>query len=205
MTGDRERWNARYAAGAYETITHPCAYLEANIDSLPMGHALDLACGAGRNALFLATKGYRVDAVDISDVALARAASDANNRGLTVNWIEADLADGDRDLARQLAAPYDLIINIRYVDLELARQATTWLAPGGAILIEQHLQDDSGAELAGPGSDRFRVPAGALEATVAGLSIQDSYEGYVTDPDGKTAALARIIAWRGTASTQRHA
>ena len=191
MNEDRDRWNARYADGAYETITHPSAYLESHIATLPRGRALDLACGAGRNALFLAAAGFEVDAVDVSDVALERAAASAAERGLDVRWIEADLT---RDV--ELSPPYDTIVIIRYIDLDLVRQAISWLKPGGVILIELHLAIAEEIELVGPKSHRFRVERGELAQSVTGLDILDSSEGLVEDPDGKTAALARVIARR---------
>lgn len=192
MSDDRARWNARYAEGAYQTITHPSAYLEANVGTLNRGRALDLACGAGRNALFLAAVGFEVDAVDISNVALERASASAAERGLQIRWIEADLTEP----LTKITPPYDLITNIRYVDFDLVRQAITWLAPGGAILIEQHLALDTDEEIVGPRSAHFRVAPGALADTVAGLTILDSSEGLIEDPDGRIAALARIIARR---------
>ena len=70
---DREKWNERYTSGAYAARTHPTQLLADWIDQLPRGRALDVACGAGRNALYLAEHGYAVDAVDISSVALDRA------------------------------------------------------------------------------------------------------------------------------------
>ncbi len=192
MSEDRDRWNARYANGTYETITHPSTYLEANIATLKLGRALDLACGAGRNALFLAAAGFEVDAVDVSDIALARAAATAAARSLDVHWIEADLTEH----LTTISPPYDLITIIRYVDLDLVGQAASWLKPGGVILIELHLALETEIELAGPKSHRFRVKPGELAQSVSGLDILDSTEGLVEDPDGKTAALARIIARR---------
>ena len=72
---DAERWNARYADGAYAGRTRPSQLL-LQWQRLPrVGRALDVACGAGRNALHLAGLGYQVDAVDVSSAALQRAAS----------------------------------------------------------------------------------------------------------------------------------
>ena len=63
---DRKRWNERYKAGAYGQRTHPSALLATMVEQwLPVrggARALDLACGAGRNALYLAEQGYQVDA-----------------------------------------------------------------------------------------------------------------------------------------------
>ncbi len=71
-SADRDKWDERYRAGAYAGRTWPSELLSRWIDRLPAGRALDLACGAGRNALFLACHRYRVKAVDISAEALQR-------------------------------------------------------------------------------------------------------------------------------------
>lgn len=86
---DRERWNGRYAAGEYGERRWPSDFLKESLDRLPRGRALDLACGLGRNARFLAENGWQVDAVDVSDVALRKAETLARGPtfdGLLVIW-----------------------------------------------------------------------------------------------------------------------
>jgi len=129
-TADRDRWNARYADGAYESRRHPSPFLEQNAQALPEnGRALDLACGAGRNAIYLANRGFAVDAVDISRVALERGRADAGE--LPIRWIECDLDDGF-----EASVDYDLIVNIRYVNLPLVSTLVKSLRPGGEVLLD---------------------------------------------------------------------
>lgn len=90
---DRTKWNKRYRDGAYAQGVRPSELLETWIGRIPPGRALDVACGAGRNALYLATRGFSVDAVDISREGLKRARDSARNPGLQVNWVERDLDD----------------------------------------------------------------------------------------------------------------
>jgi 2-polyprenyl-3-methyl-5-hydroxy-6-metoxy-1,4-benzoquinol methylase len=66
----REDWNARYAASELLWTAEPNRLFAAEIAGLEPGRALDLACGEGRNAVWLAEQGWRVTAVDFSDVAL---------------------------------------------------------------------------------------------------------------------------------------
>ena len=73
----------------YAERTHASALLEQWLARLPRGRALDVACGAGRNALRLAAAGFTVDALDISAAALERAATAAVDAGLTIHWIRA--------------------------------------------------------------------------------------------------------------------
>ena len=189
---DREKWNERYATGAYAARTYPTQLLADWIDELPRGRALDVACGAGRNALFLAEHGYTVDAIDISAVALERARASAAERGLDVNWIEMDL---ERD---EIAGDhYDLIVIVRYTHPTLVADLIGRLADGGFLLCEEHLLTDR--DVVGPTSAAFRTRPNELLGLSTGLRVIYYREGLVGDPDGKTAALAQLIGCRGTA------
>src|SRR5690606_34658504 len=133
----RDRWDRRYAEGAYAERTHPTALLAEWERDLPRGAALDVACGAGRNALFLAATGRTVDAVDVSSVALERARRSAAERGVAVRFLEADLGP-DPDAALP-AGPYDLIVLVRYVHRGIFGPVWRRLSPGGALLCEEHV------------------------------------------------------------------
>jgi tellurite methyltransferase len=187
---DLGKWEARYAAGGYAERTHPSGLLTDWLDRLPRGRALDVACGTGRNALFLAAAGYAVDAVDISPTALARGRAAAAAQALAVGWLEQDLDVGIPGAIRD--ARYDLILMVRYVNTPLIGQLKTQLAAGGHLLIEEHLRWHG--VVVGPTSPEFRVAAGELARAAAPLRIVHSHEGPVTDPDGRPAALAQLIA-----------
>jgi SAM-dependent methyltransferase len=186
---DREKWNSRYRAGAYAERTQPSALLEGWIDSVPVGRAMDVACGAGRNALYLAERGFVVDAIDISGEALDRARETARRSGLAVNWLEHDL---DQPLVLDFA--YQLIVIIRYVNLPLIRRLADCLVPGGFLVCEQHLV--TGADVIGPRSPDYRVCSGDLRAASESLQIHHLEEGLLVDPDGRPVALARLVAQR---------
>jgi tellurite methyltransferase len=186
---ERDKWDARYREGAYRSRTHPTALLAEWLPRLPRGRALDVACGAGRNALYLAAKGYEADAVDISSVALDRGRRAAAERRLEVDWLCEDL-DGDPERALP-AGPFDLIVWVRYVHRTLMPHLIARLAAGGALLCEQHLTTD--APVAGPTSAGFRLAPGELRGSAAGLRIAYSFEGLVVDPDGRSVALAQLI------------
>lgn len=187
---ERDKWDERYRAGAYGDRTQPTALLSAWIDRLPRGRALDVACGAGRNALFLAARGYAVDAVDISAVALERGRSDAERLGLPIRWLCADLDDGPEDALPP--GPYDLVVWVRFVNYSLLARIARRLAPGGHVLCEQHLV--TATEVAGPRTAAFRLRPGELRTQATDLEIVDYREGPVVDPDGRTVALAQLIA-----------
>ncbi len=187
---ERDKWDARYREGAYESRTHPTALLAEWLPRLPRGRALDVACGAGRNALYLAANGYAVTALDSSRIGLDRAEGAAAERGLTVEWLCADL---DEDPERALPdGAFDLIVWVRYVHSTLMPHLVARLADGGAILCEQHFA--TGAPVAGPRSAEFRLPPGALRRAAQGLRIVHAYEGPAVDPDGRSVALTQLIA-----------
>ena len=189
---DRRKWDARYRDGAYATRPHPSAFLQECEALLPRrGRALDLACGAGRNALFLARRGLLVDAVDISAAALAEGRKRAGD--LPINWLEQDLDDGFEPTRH-----YDVIVNIRFLHLDLVQSLVPALHVGGLLLVEQHLRTN--AEVAGPRNPAFRVAPGALLALAGSLVIERAEEGLFVEPDGARAALARLVARRGEES-----
>jgi SAM-dependent methyltransferase len=89
----REDWNERYAQKELVWTAEPNRRFAAEVDGLEPGRALDLACGEGRNAVWLAERGWRVTGVDFSDVALAKAAELAASRGVEAEWVVADVLD----------------------------------------------------------------------------------------------------------------
>lgn len=188
MESDRVRWNQRYREGAYVARTHPTALLEDWIERLPHSVALDVACGSGRNARFIAQSAERVVGIDISDVAIAQArelASQLDN----IQFMVADLDDGI-----SFDQQFDLIVLVRYVNIELLRKLPNLLLPGGAILVEEHLQwIDPELELAGPKNPNYRTEPGVIAEALSSLESLYSFEGLVTDPTGELSALAQFI------------
>ena len=205
---DRDKWDARYRGGAYEERAHPSALLAHWVDGLDAGgsantvpgtveiapRAIDIACGAGRNTLFLARRGWHVDAIDISAAALGRLRSAGEAEGLAVTCVERDLEPASNALDGLAGGGYDLAVLMRYTNLPLVEAVPQVLAPGGHLIAELHLQTDEA--VAGPASPRFRVAPGELRGAAAALEPVHYHEGLVTDPDGRTVALAQLIGRR---------
>lgn len=189
---ERDKWDARYHDGAYENRTHPTALLAAWLPRVSRGRALDVACGAGRNALFLAANGFVVSAVDISSVGLERGRRIAAERGHDIEWQQADL-DEDPESALP-AGPFDLIVWVRYIQPTLMPHLLARLGSGGTLLCEQHLTTH--AEVAGPANTAFRVEPGELQRAATNLRVLHSYEGLIVDPDGRSVALAQLVGQR---------
>jgi len=134
----REDWNARYAQKELLWTAEPNRLFAAEVAALAAGSALDVACGEGRNAVWLAERGWRVTGVDFSDVALAKAAELSAARGVEVEWVLADVLDYEPD-----PRSFDLVA-VLYLQLsadELARAvriAADAVAPGGTLIVLGH-------------------------------------------------------------------
>ena len=149
-----------------------------------------LACGAGRNALFLASRGFEVDAVDISSVAIDLARAEAARRDLSVNWQVADLDDFDPGERR-----YDVITMIRYTNRVIWPRLAAALATDGWLVMEQHLRTRH--DVAGP-SDEFRLAPGELLDAFGDLRVIRYAEEYGESPtSGRMVATATLLACKG--------
>jgi len=134
----RERWDRRWAGDRPHTTTAPSRFLIAEVADLPAGTALDLACGAGRNAVWLAERGWRVTGVDFSATALGMARALAARSRVRVEWIEADVVTWT-------PAPraYDLVC-VLYLQLPASERrivlahAADAVRPGGTLLVVGH-------------------------------------------------------------------
>ena len=182
---DRNKWNQRYAEDSYHK-NNPVTLVQDWLPRLPMGRVLDVACGAGRNAIFLAQAGHQVDAIDISRVGLNLARQKAENQGLSINWIEQDL-----DQPYQFDTEYDLIIVMWYVNLALISRLCDCLAPGGYLLCEEHLITDQ--EVIGPTCSNYRVAPGDLREAVSGVDVLLYEESIEMNAEGEQVASARVV------------
>jgi SAM-dependent methyltransferase len=187
---ERRRWDERYTTGEYRPRTEPSPFVVAATARIPRGRALVLACGTGRNALYLAERGFQVEGVDISAVAIGQAREEAERRGLEVEFRVADL-----DAMELTPGAYDLITMVRYVNRGAWPKTKQALAPDGWLLTEQHLKTDR--EVIGP-TNEFRVEPGELLQAFSDLRIVEYWEGIeAADLDGKEAVLARLLACKG--------
>jgi SAM-dependent methyltransferase len=191
----RERWDRRYAeSGDSAPARAPSEWLAENEDLLrahagPGRRALDVAAGSGRNALYLAELGFEVEAVDISEVGLARLRAAADERGLPVHTRVADLeSDGLGPGA------YELVVNLNYLQRDLFDPLRAALAPGGLLLFETfgpaHL-----AELGKRVSPEFVLGPGELRDAFAALRIVRYAEG-VAERSGRPRGVASLAAER---------
>ena len=188
---DRERWDARHRA-AGPAVPAPPGVLMGAADltsSVPTtGRALDVACGRGAVAVWLALRGLTVDAVDVAPagVAAGAALADRNGVGERVRWIVHDLDDG---LPAACTGQYDVVVCQLFRDPDHYGALAAALAPGGLLAVS--VLSEVGAA---PGP--FRARPGELRAAFAGLAVLLDREG-----DGEAALLAARAA---RAASPRH-
>jgi SAM-dependent methyltransferase len=136
---DRDGWNERYRTADLVWGADANCFVEQTLGARePAGRALDLACGEGRNAIWLAKRGWAVTAVDYSDVAIERARKLAATEGVEVEWVCADLTSYEPDPeAFALVVISYLQVGRAERRLVLAHTARA-LAPGGELFMIGH-------------------------------------------------------------------
>lgn len=137
------------------------------------GRALDLACGVGANALWLAERGWEVTAVDRSPAAIEIVRAQAIQRGVRVTALVADLEAGEFTVN---PGAWDLILMCRYLQRDLFEPSKLGLAPGGVLILIALLNDS--------GKRRFRVERGELARSFAGSpvwTVLHQREGFTRD------------------------
>ncbi|OKI53547.1 class I SAM-dependent methyltransferase [Micromonospora sp. CB01531] len=170
---DSSAWDARYA-GTPDLVwgVEPNRFVVEAVDGLSPGSALDLAAGEGRNAAWLAERGWRVTAVDFSPMGVERGRELAARRGVSVEWRVADVTT-----YRPVPGSYDLVL-ISYLHLpaadlarvlDTARQA---LRPGGTLVVVGHDRANLTGGTGGPQDPAILLTPEAVVDGLAGLRIQ---------------------------------
>lgn len=153
-----EFWDARYAQSTALWSGNPNPQLVAEVADLPTGTALDVGCGEGADAIWLAQRGWQTTGADISAVALERARGHADEAGVSVDWVQADLLDWTPP-----QPGFDLV-NVQFFQLPepersaaLSRFAGA-VAPGGLLLVVAHHPVHADQGVPGPPADRLYAP-----------------------------------------------
>lgn len=167
------------------------------VDSFPDGRALDIATGTGRNALFLAERGYRVDALDRSREGLKIARRNADERGVDVNWVRADATEFDYP-----ESTYDAITISFYRTLDRLADVKAALAPGGVLFYQHHLRSSDEVDV-GPSTDRYRFASNELLRACLDLTVL-YYEESTERTDRGTVADVHLIARNSAGGAQSY-
>lgn len=193
---ERADWDRRHAERALRFGDEPSRFLVAELEGLTPGRALDLACGSGRNAVWLAERGWRVTAVDFSEVGLAQARAFAARRGVAVHWVLADVRTYEPE-----RAAYDLVI-VFYLHLPaeerraVLAKAAAALAPGGTFLLVGHDLANLGRGAGGPSSPAVLFTPWDVAAELPGLRIEKAervLRPYQTEDGREIDAIDALV------------
>jgi tellurite methyltransferase len=182
-------WDERYRSGAHaasDFSTQPSPLLVDTASKLPTGNVIDLACGTGRNALWLAEHGWKVTAVDGSATAIEILRERATARHLAIDTRIADLEKHEYAIA---PSAWDLIAMCYYLQRDLFEPAKNGVVPGGVVISIVHITEP-GEEPTG-----HRLRPGELGKYFRGWQILHYAEGAPKDPVHKRAC-AEIVARR---------
>ena len=175
MKSDQTKWNSRYQSNPGPAT--PSALITQQCDAVAFGRALDIACGNGRNSLALAQRGFDVDAVDISDVAIC----DVNRLHKNISACCRDL-----DIWAIPESRYNLIVNINFLNRRLFPLIYKGLKPGGRLIFQAFVGE--------PG-ERYCLEKGELRQAFDALDIIFYRETAINSP-GRFSAKASLVADR---------
>jgi SAM-dependent methyltransferase len=185
----RAEWDRRYTDRDQLWSGQPNGALVAEVAGLAPSRVLDVGCGEGADAIWLARRGWDVTALEVSGVALERAAGHARDAGLAVRWIHAGLAE-----AALPPASFDLVSAqypalLRTPDAAAERALLAAVAPGGVLLVVHHVGMDN-QEVHDSGFD----PANYVWPSMVAALLNDDWEVELDEersriaPDGGAGA-----------------
>ena len=181
-----ERWDARYrdrlAAGPPQLEPHP--FLLEQAHRLPeRGRALDIACGLGANAIWLAQRGFTLSTVDVSPVACNDLATRAAELRLSLDVICHDL-----EVEPLPDGPFELIVNARYLQRALAPRIEERLAAGGILIFSTLLEGGSGPP---PLHKEYQLRRGELRTLFPHLDLLELREDAPQAERPRASLVAR--------------
>lgn len=193
---DRQEWDERYSGTELLWRAEPNQFLVAEVEMLAPGRGLDLACGEGRNAVWLAGLGWHMTGVDFSAVGLSKAESLAADRGVEIEWIEADVVDWSAP-----ESSFDLVA-IFYLQLpEPERRrvnagAAAALAPGGTLLVVGHDSTNITEGYGGPQDPSVLFSPDDVVADLGGglvIERAERVERRVSTDNGEATAIDCLV------------
>ncbi len=169
---DSSEWDQRYAGSGLVWTAEPNRFVVAEVQGLPAGRALDIGAGEGRNSLWLASRGWRVTAVDFSTTGLDTGRRLAEVRGVPVDWVLADALEYEPE-----AAAFQLVL-VAYLQLaapslnRVLRHAIDALAPGGTLLVVGHDVTNLAEGVGGPQDPALLHTPESITRALSGLTVQ---------------------------------
>jgi len=206
MTSPSAMWESRYSGETFIYGTDPNDFLAAAVNDLPVGRALCLADGEGRNGVHLASLGHTVTSVDFSTAAITKATQLATERGVQITTVVADLADFDLGENR-----WDLIVSIfahtpPNVRKSLHERVARALSPEGAFVLEAYTPAQIGRGTGGPPVPELTMTLDGLREELRDMTIVNGREIIrpVIEGPGHTGdgAVVQLIA-RPASATEK--
>jgi SAM-dependent methyltransferase len=204
MTGrfDKDFWDERWRASLGEVVdsgagSWPNPYLSRELSGLEPGSALDAGCGAGAEAIWLASHGWQVVAVDIARQALERARERSRVMEVSdrITWVEADLCTWDPEDRFDLVTSH--YAHPAMPQLDFYERIATWVNPGGTLLLVGHLHAPGAA---GHGHHPPADASVTVSAVTARFSAPEwrietaaDHVRTVTRPDGGDVSLRDVV------------
>jgi SAM-dependent methyltransferase len=196
----REDWDRRYAEAELLWSAEPNRFLVAEAADLPPGRALDLACGEGRNALWLAGLGWHVTGVDYSSVAIEKARARAAEEGRDVEFLCRDLLDYEpEERAFQLVVVLYLQLPAEERRIVLARAAAS-VAAGGTFLLVGHDLLNMTEGVGGPSDPNVLYTPDDIVAELPGLEIEKAERVLRDVADADRPAIDALVRARRPAA-----
>lgn len=160
-------WDKKYNNEEYVFGKTPAKFLSLNYNYIPAGsRVLDMGMGEGRNAVFLARKGYKVTGVDISSVAVKKARLLAREFGVRINTVVASLNNH-----RIQKNTLDAVVCFYYVDRSLNKRMVEWLKPGGVLIYESHTDNQRKVKGNESYDKRYLLREGELLTMFPGMRV----------------------------------
>jgi SAM-dependent methyltransferase len=192
---DAHAWDDRYAASELVWSREPNQFVAAELADLSPGSAVDLGAGEGRNAIWLASRGWSATAVDFSQVAVEKGRRIAAERGLDVDFVVADLLEHDPgEQAFDLVIVFYLQLPADELGAVLSRAARA-VAPGGTFLLVGHDLRNLAAGHGGPQDAAVLYTPEDVVASLGGLEVERA-EPVERPVDGAVAIDALVRAHR---------
>jgi SAM-dependent methyltransferase len=191
-------WDQRYSAAEYIYGTEPNEFLAANVEAIPPGPVLEVGCGEGRNAVFLAGRGYDVTAVDQSAAGLRKAERLAAERGVQLTTVQADLGAFAIEPGHWAGVVSIFCHLPRAVRLPLYAGVVRGLRPGGVLLLEAYTPAQIGRGTGGPSDPEMMMSLDRLKEELPGLEwvVAEEKEREVREGSFHTG-LAGVVQFIG--------
>jgi len=195
LQGGLVAWPGPLAAGINghhhpHQLIAPTRWLVENFHHLPKGLALDLAMGNGRNAVWLATRGFDVDGVDVDAAVVAQARETGRRFHAPIRAIVGNVEDGTHIIPLEA---YDVIVVFNYLHRPLFRDIKDGLKPGGVVVYQTYLEEQ--ARLGKPTNPAHLLKPNELAQVFSDFEILRHHERIESAvPGGPPCAIAGIVA-----------